>query len=104
MPFGRNKRFLISDKYSKGCLVAVHAICKLHTVDGEDCCNKTVNLGASFTVGAATRRIKKWCIDGAAISNEVGGRAAHMSMNPRLYADGDVPCESALTIHADAVP
>ena len=104
MPFGRNKRFLISDKYSKGCLVAVHAICKLHTVDGEDCCNKTVNLGASFTVGAATRRIKKWCIDGAAISNEVGGRAAHMSMNPRLYADGDVPCERALTIHADAVP
>ena len=103
MPFGRNKRFLISDKYSKGCLVGVHAICKLHT-DGDDSCNKTMNLGQYFSVGAATRRIKKWCIDGAAISNEVGGRADHMSMKPRIYADGDVPCESALTIHADAVP
>ena len=102
VPFGRNNRFLISHKYSAGRLIGVHATCKLHTV-GETKCNKTLDLGNTFSLGAATRRIQKWCLDGVAIANDAGGKGEHMSLKPRYYVDSDVPSDGVLAAIADHV-
>jgi hypothetical protein len=72
--------------------VAFSATCLIHTADNSRC-NKSLNLGARFSLEEAQRRIKKWCLDGVEIANLAGSKALHMDDNPRFYSEGDVPLE-----------
>ena len=47
-----------------------------------------------MTADEARCRIKKWCLDGWHIPNEIGKREEHMSIMPREYLDEDVLSEA----------
>ena len=85
-----------------GIVKSWSATCGLHKAEGLRC-NKTFNMGTEFTDEQARRRIKEWCLRGAIIPNEHGGRKTHMDIKPRTFLDAQVRSEADLNAAAHAL-
>ncbi|MCP4244392.1 MAG: hypothetical protein GY772_27925 [bacterium] len=83
-PFGTS--WVLAEVHPGGVLSAWSARCYLHG----DHCNKTLNMGSTFTPEQAKHRLMEWCIRGLQFPDEPGARAAHMRSNPRLYAEDEL--------------